>query len=151
MVDSPSRFRAGVCVASASAHGEPARFQRILESFLHRTESLNELKLLTVRPLAVDQRPAVRLALRDLVGVCVEWSGPTLLFRPHRDHAVGFDLAHAPTRRFHLKVVDEFVEVDIVANVEADVHRAWISGAHVVPRLCPAVSATPWLLGFAIL
>jgi hypothetical protein len=47
--------------------------------------------------------------------------------------------------------VDELVEVDIVANVEANVHRARIGRTHVVSRLSPAVSASHLLLHIAIL
>src|SRR5262245_5144163 len=86
-----------VCVSSASARGQhtAAGFHGFLESLLHRPERLDELELLAFRSLAVDQGPAVRLALSDLVGVCVEWSGLALLFRCHCDHAIGFYLSHA--------------------------------------------------------
>ena len=79
-------------VSSASARGEHAAagFHGFLESLLHRPESLDELELLAFRSLAVDQGPAVRLALSDLVGVRVEWSGLALLFRCHCDHAMAF-------------------------------------------------------------
>ena len=65
-------------------------------------------------------------------------------FGGHRDHAVGPHLGHAAARRFALEVGDEPVEVDIVADVEADVHRARTSGRG-APSLRPG---TPIVRGF---
>src|SRR5215813_609975 len=125
-----------VRVSSASARREhaPASFHGILESFLHRPQSLNEFELLSLRPLAVDQGPAVRLALCDLVGVRVERSGLAFLFRGHRDHAIGSHLGHASTRGFRFEIVNKLVEVDIVANVEAEAQRPGISRARLLVR-----------------
>ena len=47
--------------------------------------------------------------------------------------------------------MDELVEVDVVADVEADVHRARIGRAHMVARLGEAVAAAHRLVGIAIL
>ena len=41
------------------------------EGLLHRTERLDEFELLALRPLAVDQRPAVGLALGNLFVLAV--------------------------------------------------------------------------------
>ena len=47
--------------------------------------------------------------------------------------------------------MDEVVEVDIVANIKADMHRARIGGAHVFARFGEAVAAALGLIGVAVL
>src|SRR5262249_36880750 len=67
------------------------------------------------------------------------------------DYPVGLDLGHAASCRLGLQVANELVEVDVIANVETDVHHPRKSRTHMLQRLREAVRAAHWLVGVAIL
>src|SRR5262245_66039312 len=93
---------------------------------LSLVQGLDEFELLALGPLAVDEPPTGGASFGDRVGIRLRRGGTALGFRRHCDHAVGSHLRHAAQRRFRLQIADELVEVDIVPDVEADVHRPWI-------------------------
>src|SRR5262245_37288484 len=128
-----------------------APLQRLLEGLLHRAQRLDEFELLALWTHAVDQRPAIGLALADLDCVRGHRRGLSLLFRYDSDGAVRFHLGHAAPRSLRFEVMDELVEIDVIADVEADMHRAGVGGAHMFPGLRPAVAAAHRLSRVAIL
>src|SRR5262245_64316402 len=75
----PGQVAGGPCPSFCSERAT-ACFECILEGFLHGIESLNEFKLLAIWAFAIDQGPAVRLPLGNLVGVGVNRSVLALLF-----------------------------------------------------------------------
>jgi hypothetical protein len=84
------------------------------------------------------------LTLGDPAVVRLGWRGLPFLLGRHCDDAVGSDLRHSTPRRFRFEIGDELAEIDIIADVKADVHRARGGRAHAVERLreggtrCPA-------------
>ena len=119
---------------ASSADRFPTSFARVIEDALHRPQRLDELKLLAFEALAIDQPPSVRLAFGDTVAVRLDRCGQPLLLGRHSDDAVGSDLRHSASCRFRFEIGDELVEIDIVADVKADVHHARKGGTHMVKR-----------------
>ncbi|WP_036504370.1 hypothetical protein [Novosphingobium sp. AP12] len=66
-------------------------------------------------------------------------SGAPLRFASHADDAVGAKLGHATPGGFSLEITDEFVLVDVVADIEADVHHSRKGQAHILERRRNAV------------
>ena len=75
----------------------------------------------------------------------------TLLFGRYGENTVGSDLGHSTSRGLRFEIGDEFVEIDVVANVKADMHHAGKGRAHVVERLGKGGTAAGGLLGVAVL
>ena len=136
---------------ASAADNFPARFERAVEDALHWAQRLNELELLAFGAFAIDQAPSIRLAFRDSVAVRLDRGGKPFLLGRHSDDAVGSDLRHSASRRLGLEIGDEFVEIDVVANVKANVHHSREGGAHVAEGLGEDGAAARGLLGVAVL
>src|SRR5262245_33100201 len=98
----------------------PALRHSLAEGLFHRTVRLNELELLAFMVFTMDVSPAVGSVFAGVVDVGAHRRGAALLVGVDRHGPVRSHLRHAATRRLGLEIPDELVEIDVVAQVEAD-------------------------------
>src|SRR5262249_1450011 len=123
----------------------------ITEHLLGVSEHLEKFQLLALRALGIHHGQAVERALGDLVRVGIRRRLLARLLRGYGDHTICLYIAHPPPRALRTEVSTEPVEVDIVSDVEADMHGSGIGRARQIMRTGETVDSGPRRLPVMIL